>query len=236
MPRINPLPGPSVDFSTITSTDFLNGRSYARNSMFEQLFDQINGQPHVVSRLTVRQDRAAPTMVTVRVEAPGSQPPTLLHGPRGEFLLHALMQNTTASRRFEQGNEMLCRFEYGMDRWIITDQIVTDPEAPTDTGDEMSRLRSQVTRLRDRLSTERAEHRETREALVRAHAERDTASSALSLARSETTLSLQLKRLHETSVVWRDARNGSRAKLEAFRSFCAVLDSLPVPEATASES
>ena len=54
----------------------------------------------------------------------------------------------------------------------------------------------------------------------------------LLLARREqpsTPLNEQLRQLHETAIIWRDATKGTSAKLNAFRNFCAVLDSLPAP-------
>lgn len=58
-------------------------------------------------------------------------------------------------------------------------------------------------------------------------AAREAAVEQATAASNATPLDEQLALLQETAVIWRDATNGTSAKLSAFRNFCAVLDSLP---------
>lgn len=54
-------------------------------------------------------------------------------------------------------------------------------------------------------------------------------------AANRTPVNEQLRLLQETAVIWRDATNGTSAKLSAFRNFCAVLDSLPAAQTPAPQ-
>lgn len=61
-------------------------------------------------------------------------------------------------------------------------------------------------------------------------AARTAAVEQATAAANRTPVDEQLRLLQETAVVWRDAANGTSAKLSAFRNFCAVLDSLPAAQ------
>lgn len=83
-------------------------------------------------------------------------------------------------------------------------------------------LLTRVNRSRDELTLVQGQR-------DRARQERDAALARTQPAPS-APLSEQMEQLRQTALVWRDADNGTSAKLSAFRNFCAVLDSLPGPQ------
>lgn len=96
---------------------------------------------------------------------------------------------------------------------------------------EKDRLIAQVQSRADEATTNGTRHKRAKDRALRqlGEAEQILGIEQAMRQHAESTL-VDLDRLRTTATVWRDARNGTPAKLKAFKDFCVALDSLPAPQ------
>ncbi|WIC89117.1 hypothetical protein SEA_KHARCHO_71 [Arthrobacter phage Kharcho] len=141
-----------------------------------------------------------------------------------EFIAYVRTSSTDWTEFVDSGFEHVVRYNPINGTWEFTPERVgttsrsSTPEVVPRA--EMLELRRTNRRLRDQLGELRAELAGAE--LQRDHARREKEHAESILADLDT--------LRRTAVVWREARNGTRAKLVAFTDFCAALDSLPAPQ------
>ena len=145
--------------------------------------------------------------------------------PRDVVIGHVLdIHRPAVERALYEGRELLLEWRgVAPDLWRATTREVQPgqetPEPPVDA--------ELVRRLRRELRTAKRERDTIREQTLNLQRQHEEHSRLLI---EKDALLESLATLQRTAVIWRDSRNGSRAKLVAFKDFCEALDSLPVPQ------
>jgi hypothetical protein len=102
----------------------------------------------------------------------------------------------------------------------------TPQPTPSEPG-SINHYRAENSDLRRSNHDNRATIADLQRKLAEARLRATRAEEALEEAKTKLTT---FERLRETALIWRDSSKADRAKLKAFKNFCAALDSLPAAD------